>query len=116
MTVDVRGGIVSLVKGSAATLEATITRELASARLNDLPQRVVGTRVMTEPITVDTTTKLRLTWQDRYGLSAREPQVLQFEALDDTAPTVALNKLKNNQVVISDEVIAFEIQASTTLV
>ena len=112
MTVDVRGGIVSLVKGSAATLEATITRELASARLNDLPQRVVGTRVMTEPITVDTTTKLRLTWQDRYGLSAREPQVLQFEALEDTPPTVALNKLKNNQVVISDEVIAFEIQAS----
>ena len=112
MTVDVRGGIVSLVKGSAATLEATITRELAEATLNDRQQRVVGTHMMTEPIAVDTATEVRLTWRDRYGLSAREPQVLRFEALDDAAPTVALNKLKSNQVVISDEVLAFEIQTS----
>ncbi len=112
MTVDVRGGIVSLVKGSAATLEATITRELAEATLNDLPQHVEGARVTTEPITVDTTAEARLAWRDQFGLSASEPQVLRFEAVNDAAPTVALNKLKNNQVVITDEVLAFEIQAS----
>ena len=112
MTIDVRGGIVSLVKGSAATLEATITRELAEATLNDLPQRVEGTRVTTEPITVDTTTEARLTWQDQFGLSASEPQVLRFEAVNDAAPTIAINKLKNNQVVITDAVLTFEIQAS----
>ncbi len=112
MTMDVRGGIVSLVKGSTATLEAAITRELAEATLNDLPQRVEGTRVMTEPITVDTTTEARLAWRDQFGLSASEPQVLRFEAVNDESPTVALNKLRNNQVVITDEVLAFEIQAS----
>ena len=112
MTVDVRSGIVSLVKGSAATLEATITRELAEATLNDLPQRVEGARVTTEPISVDTTTEARLAWRDQFGLSASEPQVLRFEAVNDAAPTVALNKLKNNQVVITHEVLAFEIQAS----
>ena len=109
---DVRGGIVNLVKGSTATLEATTTRELAEATLNDRPQKVDGARVTTEPIAVETTTEMQLTWRDQFGLTAREPQVLRFEALNDEAPTVAFNKLKNNQVVISNEVLAFEIQAS----
>ncbi len=109
---DVRGGIVNLVKGSTATLEAITTRELSEATLNNRPQKVEGARVMTEPIAVETTTEMHLTWRDRFGLAAREPQVLRFEALNDEAPTVALNKLKNNQVVISNEVLAFEIQAA----
>ena len=109
---DVRGGIVNLVKGSTATLEATTTRELSEATLNNRPQKVEGARVTTEPISVETTTEMHLTWRDRFGLAAREPQVLRFEALNDEAPTVALNKLKNNQVVISNEVLAFEIQAA----
>ena len=109
---DVRGGIVNLVKGSTATLEATTTRELSEATLNNRPQKVEGARVTTEPISVETTTEMHLTWRDRFGLTAREPQVLRFEALNDEAPTVALNKLKNNQVVISNEVLAFEIQAA----
>ena len=109
---DVRGGIVNLVKGSTATLEATTTRELSEATLNNRPQKVDGATVTTEPIAVETTTEMHLTWRDRFGLAAREPQVLRFEALDDEAPTVAFNKLKNNQVVISNEVLAFEIQAA----
>lgn len=109
---DVRGGIVNLVKGSTATLEATTTRELSEAILNNRPQKVEGANVTTEPISVETTTEMHLTWRDRFGLAAREPQVLRFEALNDEAPTVALSKLKNNQVVISNEVLAFEIQAS----
>ena len=109
---DVRGGIVNLVRGSTATLEATITRELSEATLNDRPQKVDGTRVTTEPIAVETTTEMHLTWQDQFGLAAREPQVLRFEALDDEAPTVAFNKLKNNQVVISNEALTFEVQAA----
>ncbi|MDE0016761.1 MAG: hypothetical protein OXU51_11270 [Candidatus Poribacteria bacterium] len=109
---DVRGGIVNLVKGSTATLEATTTRELSEATLNNRPQKVEGARVTTEPISVETTTEMHLTWRDRFGLAARDPQVLRFEALNDEAPTVALSKLKNNQVVISNEVLAFEIQAA----
>ena len=109
---DVRGGIVNLVKGSTAVLEATTTRELSAATLNNRPQKVDGTRLTTEPVSVETTTEMQLTWRDRFGLSAREPQTLRFEALDDEAPTVALSKLKNNQVLISDEVLPFEIQAT----
>ncbi len=108
---DVRGGIVNLVKGSTATLEATITRELSEATLNNRQQKVDGARVITEPISVETTTEMQLTWRDRFGLAASEPQVLQFEAQDDAVPTVAITKLKNNQVVLSTEVLTFEIQS-----
>ncbi len=108
---DVRGGIVNLVKGSTATLEATTTRELSEATLNNRPQKVDGARVMTEPISTDTTIELRLTWRDRFGLAASEPQVLQLEVEDDAEPTVAIKKLKNNQVILSTETLAFEIQA-----
>ena len=109
-TKDVRGGTLALVKGSTAILEATATRELAQATLDDRQQRVDGQRIISEPISVDTKNQVRLRWQDRFGLATREPQVLQIEALDDEAPTVGFNKLKNNQVILSNEVIAFEIQ------
>ena len=108
---DVRGGIVNLVKGSTATLEATITRELSEATLNNRPQKVDGANVITEPISVEKTTEMQLTWRDRFGLDASEPQVLQFDVHDDAEPTIAITKLKNNQVVLSTEVLTFEIQS-----
>ena len=110
-TKDVRGGTLALVKGSTAILEATATRELAQATLDDRPQRVDGQRITTEAISVDTKPQVRLMWRDRFGLATREPQVLRIEALDDEAPTVGFNKLKNNQIILPSEVIAFEIQA-----
>lgn len=109
--VDVRGGIINIVKDSSATLEATITRELTEATLNNRPQKVDGSRIITEPISDDTTTEIQLAWKDKYGLTASVPQIIQFEVNDDEAPTVTLSKLKNNQVVLSTEVLTFEIQA-----
>jgi len=112
LTEDARGGTISLVKGSSVVFEATATRDLATAALNGRAQTVDGPQVTTEPIAVEASTDLRLTWRDQYGLSAREAQVLRIEALDDQGPTVNFNKLKNQQVVLSHEVLAFEIQAS----
>ncbi len=113
---DVRGGTLSLLKGSTAVLEATATRELAEATLNNRPQRVTGARVMTEPISTvggvsNPDTLLQLAWRDRFGLVAREPQVIRLEVEEDASPTVSFNKLKNNRVVLSSEVLTFEIQA-----
>ena len=113
---DVRGGTLSLLKGSTAVLEATATRELAEATLNDRPQHVDGARVTTDPISVvggvsNPDTLLQLAWRDRFGLAAREPQVIQLEVQEDESPRVSFNKLKNNRVVLSSEVLTFEIQA-----
>ncbi len=109
---DIRGGTLSLLKGSTAVLEATATRELAEATLNDRPQRVAGARVTTDPISVEKQTELQLAWRDHFGLAAREPQVIQLEVREDESPTVNFNKLKNNRVVLSSEVLTFEVQAT----
>ena len=121
---DVRGGTLSLLKGSTAVLEATTTRELSEATLNDRPQRVDGARVTTEPISTvrgvsgetpkqkHPDTELQLAWRDRFGLAAREPQVIRLEVQEDESPTVSFNKLQNNRVVLSSEVLTFEIQAA----
>ena len=114
---DVRGGTLSLLKGSTAVLEATTTRELSEATLNDRPQRVDGARVTTEPISTvggvsNPDTELQLAWRDRFGLAAREPQVIRLEVQEDESPTVSFNKLQNNRVVLSSEVLTFEIQAA----
>ena len=113
---DVRGGTLRLLKGSTAVLEATATRELAEATLNNRPQQVDGELVTTEPISIvgeiaNTDTLLQLAWRDRFGLAAREPQVIQLEAQEDESPTVSFNKLKHNRVVLSSEVLTFEVQA-----
>lgn len=113
---DVRGGTLSLLKGSTAILEATATRALAEATLNGRPQRVDGERVTTEPISVvggvfNPDTLLQLAWRDRFGLAARDPQVIQLEAREDESPRVSFNKLNNNRVVLSSEVLTFEVQA-----
>ena len=67
--------------------------------------------IISEPISVDAKTQVRLMWRDRFGLATREPQLLRIEALADEAPTVGFNKLKNNQVILSSEVVVFEITA-----
>ena len=108
---DVRGGTLSLLRGSTTVLEAAATRELAEAALNGHPQRVSGARMTTNPISVEKQTELQLTWRDHFGLVAREPQVLQLEVQEDEPPTVSFSKLKNNQVILSSEVLTFEIQA-----
>ena len=102
---------LTLVKGSTAVLEATATRELAQATLNERPQRVDGARIITEALAVETTTEVRLAWRDSLGLAAREPQVLIIKAREDGPPTVGFNKLKNNQVLLDTEVLAFEMLA-----
>jgi len=112
LTEDVRGGTLSLVKGSSAVFEATATRDLAAATLDGRAQVVDGPQVTTEPIAVEVSTDLHLTWHDQFGLSPREAQVLHIEAMDDQGPRVHFNKLKNQQVVLSHEVLVFEIKAS----
>ena len=108
---DVRGGTLRLLKGSTAVLEAAATRELAEATLNGRPQHVAGVRMITAPISVEEQTELQLAWRDRFGLVAREPQVLRLEVQDDDPPTVSFNKLRNNQIILFSEVLTFEIQA-----
>ena len=112
MVADARGGNIGLVKGSTAVLKMTATRELTAATLDDRPQTIDESNVVTEPLSIDATRDYTIAWWDTYGLSAREPQVLRIEAVDDLAPNVRFDNLKNNKVLLAAEVISFEIEAT----
>jgi len=109
---DVRGGMVSLVKGSRLSFRASATRELQLATLNGNPQSVSGASLSTELVLVEASGEYPLNWQDVLGLEPREPQVIRVEVREDQAPSVSLARFQNNQVVLPNELISFEIVAS----
>ena len=108
---DARGGAVSAVKGSSAILRATATRDLEVATLDGAPQILSGSRITMESIVVDASSEHHVAWRDTYGLEAREAQIIRFEAVEDQPPSLTIAKLKQGQVVLSNAVLAFEIQA-----
>ncbi len=115
LNVDVRGGIVRVLKGSTTALEATTIQELAEATLNDVPQQVTGASLITEAILLNTPTEMRLTWQDRFGLSAREPQMLRFkESNRDAARFPAVSRKTEVKLMAypPKDTIPFEVFAS----
>lgn len=108
---DVRGGAVRTVQGSAVRFAATATRDLAAATLDGRPQSVDGPHLTTESLCPDVPTQYGLTWRDPFGLTVREAQMLRIEPREDAAPHVSLHSLRNDQVVLSSEVLIFEVQA-----
>jgi len=106
---EVRGGSVSVLKGAQASLEATASRELASAEVDGEAEKVSGAKVMTpfHPITADT--EKHVMWKDRDGLTPREPLVLKINAIEDEAPRLAARRESQEQVVLDSEVVVFDL-------
>jgi hypothetical protein len=48
-------------------------------------------------------------WQDRDGLTPREPLVLRINAIEDEAPRLAARRETPEQVVLDSEVVAFDV-------
>lgn len=111
LTKDVRGGSVSLVKGSQASFVATATRELAEATVDGRPERVDGEKLVTTKTPVQETATHRIAWRDRLGLSAKEPFVLTIHAVDDEPPVISSNFQNREQIVLDEEVLSFEVRS-----
>jgi hypothetical protein len=108
---DVRGGAISLVKGSRVRLAATANRELASATVDDRPAKPSGATVAGAPIPVDATRKVVFSWRDRLGLSGKEPFSVAINGRDDEPPTVACEDLPRQRVVLDSELLSFKVRA-----
>jgi hypothetical protein len=108
---DVRGGSLSLVQGSTATLAATASRELQSAQLDGQSIEVQCATMIGRPITVDGTRKFEFRWQDKDGLAGKEPFVLSIAGRDDEAPSVACEDLPRQKVVLDTELLSFKVRA-----
>ncbi len=112
MFADVRGGVISLVRGSLASFDATATRDLQAAELDGRPQAVDGQSISTKQFVITESGQREFTWRDELGLTSREPFVLTINARDDEAPTVFCSDLKQNHILLETEVLTFDVRAT----
>jgi hypothetical protein len=110
--IDVRGGAVSVLKGTEAAYEATASREVAGAEMDGKAQKTEGAKIETgyEPVTKDQERKF--TWQDRDGLTPREPLALEVRAVDDAPPAIMASRESLEEVVLDSEVVTFDVDAT----
>ncbi|MDH4452549.1 MAG: hypothetical protein QE570_05145 [Verrucomicrobiota bacterium] len=106
---EVHGGAVSVLKGAEAALEATASRELASAEVDGAKEKVSGAKIVTPLRKIDADVEKRVMWQDRDGLTPREPLVLRINAIADEAPRLAAKRETPEQVVLDSEVVSFDV-------
>jgi hypothetical protein len=109
--IEVRGGSLSVLKGAQASIEATASRELASASLDGQSQTVSGDKMTTSFSELAADAEKTMTWKDRDGLEPREPLVLRLHAVEDEAPRLAARRESLEQVVLDTEVVTFEVDA-----
>ena len=108
---DVRGGSISLVKGSHATFSMTAGRNLLSASVNGQPVKSSGADIMGIPVTADESRELVIEWRDEFGLAGKEPFNLMVKAHDDEAPTLSCENLPRKRVVLDSEQLTFQVKA-----
>ncbi|MEZ5385900.1 MAG: hypothetical protein R3F13_10345 [Prosthecobacter sp.] len=107
--IEVRGGSVSVLKGAKAALEATASRELASAEVDGEAEKVSGAKVTTPFHEIAGDAEKHVMWKDRDGLTPREPLVLKINAIEDEAPRLAARRETQEQVVLDSEVVVFNV-------
>jgi len=106
---DVRGGSVTLVKGSQATFAVTASRPLASAQVDGQARTPTGSTVASPSVVVDGSRTLEFRWQDQYGLAGKDAFSLTVNGRDDEAPIVSCENMPKNKVVLDTELLAFKV-------
>lgn len=108
---DVRGGAISVLKGSVATFEAEVSRNLAEATVKNMPASVDGHRVKLSPMIVEDSDVLDFRWRDELGLTSKEAFSLKVNAVNDGEPSVTCQQPDPQQVVLTTDVISFDLQS-----
>lgn len=108
---DVRGGSVSLVKGSTARVAVTASRDLATAQVDGKPSPTTGATVVSPPATVAGARVMEFRWQDLFGLSGKEPFQLSINGREDEPPSLSCEELPRMKVVLDSEQLAFKVRA-----
>jgi hypothetical protein len=108
---DVRSGVISLVKGSRVGFTAEVSRGLNSASSQSQSLQVSGNTIAIDPMAVQESQAIELQWIDELGLSAKDPFRLRIDAVDDKPPVVACRPTTVDQVILSTDVVTFELSA-----
>lgn len=108
---DVRGGSVSLVKGSRAAFIAKATRTLAKSHVNGHAQTPFAATIRSPEIVVKDAYKVEFRWEDEFALQGKEPFTLKVAASDDEPPSLACEDLPRMKVVLDSEQLRFLVKA-----
>jgi hypothetical protein len=111
LTKDVRGGSVSVVKGSNATFKAVANRPLVAAQIDKAAVSPAGDSISSDKTVVNVSRKLEFRWEDENGLAGKEPFVLSVTARDDESPSLSCEDLPRQKVVLDSEVLNFKVKA-----
>ena len=104
---DVRSGTLSVVEGSSAVVDATASRELASASINDKSVKVTQAKFGSDQVDVNDDDIMRLKWKDQFGLAGREPFELLIKPLADEPPSVVTQEFPRQAVLLDSEQVNF---------
>lgn len=108
---DVRGGTISILKGSQTRFLATASRELKHATINGVEQEIQDGAIATDLIDVDEPVTLTAFWKCIYGLSCKDPFEIRIQPIEDKAPKIYCENLSDMSVVALDDTLVFNIQA-----
>jgi hypothetical protein len=108
---DVRGGSISLVKGSLAKFEATASRKLVSATVDDQPRIPKEAAISSPESVVEDSRTMEFRWEDEFGLAGKEPFRLTINGRPDEPPTLVCENLPRQRVVLDSEQLAFRVIA-----
>ncbi len=109
---DVRGGAVTVVKGGKATFTATVSRDLAKASVDGQERQPEGAKVTSPATSIDASRSVVFAWQDVLGLESAAPFTLAVTARDDESPSIAVEDMPRQKVLLDIEALAFKIRAS----
>ncbi|MEZ6068097.1 MAG: hypothetical protein R3B90_20825 [Planctomycetaceae bacterium] len=108
---DIRGGTLSIVKGSQAEFTATISRPLTAAAVGSDKREPSGDKFSTAAVPVNDAARLALDWTDLHGLGPAEPFGLAIIGTDDEAPSVICENLPRQRVLLDSEILSFTVRA-----
>ncbi len=108
---DVRGGTLSLVRGSRVIFTASADRRLASASIDGASASPQVTNIVSAPFRVDESRKLEFRWTDEFGLAGQAAFTVAIVARDDEAPLLSCEDLPRQRVVLDSETLTFKVRA-----
>lgn len=110
---DVRSGTLSAVEGSLAIVNATASRDLQLARINEQSVSVQADQFQSPSIALSgEPSSLTMEWQDHDGLAGQEPFELLVKPTVDESPSVVLQDFPRQAVILDSEQINFQALAA----
>ncbi len=109
---DVRGGVISVVKGAEVDLTATVNRNLAEGVVSGEKATVKKDRIVVSDVRIQDSEFLNFSWRDEIGLTPKNAFKLKINAVEDAEPAVYCQQVDPKQIVLSTETLTFDLSAN----